>query len=245
MKPNIKAFILTFNEADIIAFTIKHYQQFCSEIFIYDNYSTDNTREICSKMGCKVGLFGEEGKLDDRAYLQVKNNCWKSHRDADYVIVCDADEVLDLDAFWNSKYPFNCTRKPEQIFRGVGFQIYSETLPIESWSEKRVGYADKMYDKALMFDPVFIKEINYGYGAHGAKPTFNHYDPDIIVQNVNLYHMRYVGGFERLVSRYELYKQRMCEFNKVNGLGHQYLKSVIDLAKEWEEVKIKSKDILC
>lgn len=230
-NPNIKAFILTFNEADIIAFTVKHYQQFCSEIYIYDNYSTDNTREICLKMGCKVSLFGEEGKLDDRAYLQVKNNCWKSHRDADYVIVCDADEVLD----------YKITAVKDTIIRGVGYDIYSERLPISSWDEKRIGYQNSMYNKALMFRPNEIRDINYGYGCHGAKPEMQ--SGYATVARFPLYHMRYVGGFERLVNRYELYKQRMCEFNKINGLGHQYLKSVADLAKEWEEVKVKSKEI--
>ncbi len=235
----IKVFIITFNEADIIAFTVKHYQQFCSEIHIYDNYSTDKTREIAVGLGCIVHTFGTEGVLDDRAYLEVKNNCWKDHRDSDYIIVCDADEVLDYKARDNRRY-FITPDKPT-IIQGVGYDIYSETLPINSWDEKRIGYENSMYNKAIMFRPDEVESINYGYGCHGAKPKMRRGPAE--VARCPLYHMRYVGGFERLANRYDTYKKRMCDFNKVNGLGHQYLKSIEDLAKEWEEIKIKSKEI--
>lgn len=53
----IEAHIIAWNENETIHLTIKHYQQFCSKIIIYDNYSTDNTRSICESMGCEVKLL--------------------------------------------------------------------------------------------------------------------------------------------------------------------------------------------
>jgi len=243
MSVKIKAFIIAFNESETIEFTIKHYQKYCNEVHIYDNHSTDNTREIAASMGCIIHTFGKKGVLDDRAYLEVKNNCWKSHTDTDYVIVCDADEILDLEDFYNCTGVFEANRKPEHIIRGIGYNIYSETLPLESWDEKRLGFRDTMYDKALMFDPSFITEINYGYGAHGARPNFNWNESDMVIESLNLYHMRYVGGFERLLNRYNVYHKRMCDFNIKNGLGVQYLKSESELAREWESVKVKCVEV--
>jgi glycosyltransferase involved in cell wall biosynthesis len=235
----IKAFILTFNEADIIAFTVKHYQQFCSEIHIYDNYSTDDTRDICTKMGCIVHMFGQEGVLDDREYLKVKNNCWKEHRDADLVVVCDADEIL-YDCYGLHPKNDSVFLKHITLVKCKGYNLYSDCPPIDSWEEIKLGYSEPLYDKVLMFNPRHITDINYGYGAHGARPVVNNNNPLISKGDYRLHHMRYVGGVDRMIARYNTYKTRMCEFNKLNGLGFQYLKSDNDIRNEWEEVKQKS-----
>lgn len=237
----IKAFILTFNESDIIRFTIKHYKQFCSEIHIYDNWSTDKTRQICTDMGCIMHTFGQEGVLDDREYLKVKNNCWKEHQDADFVIICDADEIL----YWHEQFlsPVGVSIfKQYHIFKSVGYNIYSEDLPIKSWNEMNQGYDDKMYNKVCMFSPKQVREINYGFGCHGCKPevyagtTFS--DKEVILR-----HMRYVGGVERMINRYDLYKSRMCEFNKINALGYQYFRTPELIKNDWELSKIKSQQL--
>lgn len=240
---SVKTFILTFNESDIIRFTIKHYQKFCSEIHIYDNYSTDDTCDVAAGLGCIIHKFGKEGVLDDRAYLEVKNNCWKAHKDADYVIVCDADEILyapGLMELSGSRF----MKEGHTMHRSIGYDLYSETLPINSWNEKTLGYKNTMYNKVLMFDPKVVQEINYGFGCHGANPELN---PNVTIKISNfqlrLHHMRYIGGLERLARRYEVYQKRMCDFNISNELGHQYLKSQKELEKDWEEVKTKAVEI--
>src|SRR5690606_28042527 len=88
----IHAYILTWNESDIIGLVIKHYQKFCDKITIMDNYSSDGTDKIAQSMGCEVRKFGTKF-FDDAENMKVKNECWKGS-DADWVIVCDADEVL-------------------------------------------------------------------------------------------------------------------------------------------------------
>ncbi len=239
----IKAFIITFNEADIIRFTIKHYQQFCSEIYIYDNYSTDDTVNICVEMGCVVQSFGTKGVLDDRAYLEVKNNCWKKHIEADYVIVCDADEIIydSYGAPINKESEF---LKNLHLIQCKGYNIYSEELPKKSWDECASGYEDANYNKVLMFDPALVQEINYGFGCHGAKPKLNNAASAIISKfDYRLHHMRYIGGADRMIQRYALYQDRMCEFNIINKLGYQYFSSEEELRHDWEQIKLKSKSL--
>ncbi len=244
----IKAFIIAFNEADIIGFTIKHYQKFCSEIHIYDNFSTDDTRKIASDMGCIVHTFGQEGVLDDREYLKVKNNCWKEHKDADLVIVCDADEILK-DDLGNTPNAIWALRQHGALFRCTGYDMYSETLPQTSWEEIECGYSNPLYNKAIVFYPSKIKEINYGYGCHGAKPILSntiypHANDKVNTYSYRLFHMRYIGGIDRLINRYDTYRKRMCGFNMMNNLGNQYFKTTKQLIAEWDVVKNKSEKIL-
>src|SRR5690349_7779371 len=192
----IKAFILTFNEADIIEFTINHYQKYCSEIHIYDNYSTDKTRDIATKLGGVVHLFGKEGLLDDREYLKVKNNCWKDHCDSDFVIVCDADELIEPVANMSIIEALYCG----ELFRCIGYNIYSEVLPHALYKLDLIGFRDPMFDKPSIFSPSHLREINYGYGCHGARPIAKTNNVRINTTNFNLYHYSYVGGVERKIN---------------------------------------------
>ncbi len=227
----IKAFIITFNEESTISLTINHYKKICSEIYIFDNYSTDNTKAICLALGCKVTLFGEEGVLDDRAYLEVKNNAWKNHRDADYVIVCDADELL-----YNIPSKLN-----KDIYVCRGYNMYSETVP-KSWDEVQNGYPQGDYDKTILFNPKKIKEIYYTFGAHKIDPKIYNDFFSVKVDNSStlLKHMRYIGGVKRMIDRYNLYSSRMSNFNRENELGFQYLMDVEEIKNNWEEAKQKS-----
>src|SRR6188768_2926967 len=90
---NIELHMIMWNEEKLLPLVLKYYKQFCSRIVCYDNYSTDRSVQIAESYGAEVRTFGIKGVLDDDAYLEVKNHCWKGST-ADYVIVCDADEVL-------------------------------------------------------------------------------------------------------------------------------------------------------
>jgi glycosyltransferase involved in cell wall biosynthesis len=218
----IKAFVIAYNESDIIRFTIRHYQKFCKEVHILDNYSTDNTRAIALEMGCYVHSFGVPGMLDDRCYLEVKNNVWKDHTDADYVIVCDADEVL-----------YHIERKPRlPLYKAVGYDMFSEVMPSHSWDEISMGFRSSMYDKIIMFSPKLVKEINYSFGCHSAAPVFSKRVSGIAVSPM-LRHMRYIGEVERLISRYQRFAERLSKFNRDHELGNHYLNDSEKIKKNW------------
>jgi len=209
----IEAFILAYNEAETIGLTIKHYQQFCERVVIFDNFSTDETRDIALSMGCDVRLFGVKGVLSDKEYLKVKNHCWKQSK-ADWVIVCDADEILwhpDL----TSVLLEDCT-----IMTTYGWNVYSEDVPRENWLEITTGVPDCNYSKLVCFNPKAIQEINYVYGCHLANPKGN-----IQYSNTEypLFHYKHIGGAKRVADRHALYAQRMSENNKRWKLGYQYL----------------------
>jgi glycosyltransferase involved in cell wall biosynthesis len=224
----VEAYILNWNEIDIIRLTIKHYQSFCSRIVIYDNYSDDGSDLVAQEMGCQVIKFGTPGELNDGDYIKVKNNCWKGSN-ADWVIVCDADEILIVDS---SALRF-ATEKKLTIIKTQGWNVYSNKYVKNDYSEITTGFEDNQYSKLVCFNPKEIKEINYVYGCHEANPIGK-----LVYQDygtVYLMHYRCIGGVERLINRHEQYKKRLSALNKRWNLGIHYLQSNDQKRADFEE----------
>lgn len=211
IKMKIEAHIICWNEAETIALTAKHYKSFCERVIFYDNFSDDNTRDIVRDHGCEAQVFGIAGELNDHEYLKVKNHCWKGS-DADWVIVCDADEILIPEfAYFKENAP--------TIIRTQGFSMFSNKLPVNDWREVSTGIQDDNYSKLICFNPKAIKEIGYVYGCHEAKPQG---EVRFSQHTAKLLHYKAVGGAERLADRHALYASRLSQINKRFKLGHQY-----------------------
>jgi glycosyltransferase involved in cell wall biosynthesis len=228
-----EAHIIAWNREDTIGFTIKHYSQFCSRVFIYDNHSSDKTREIAESLGAIVKLFGTPGVLNDQDYLDVKNNCWKRSI-ADWVIVVDDDEILyhpDIEGKLLSAMPVSTIFKPQ------GFNIHSDDFPRESFLEILTGEPNENYSKLCIFNPKQVTGINYRFGCHAARPVGNLvYDQAKLV----LLHYRNIGGVERLIMRHREYVKRFSEINKRYRLGHHYSESEESKRTEWKELSKRS-----
>lgn len=218
----MEAFLIAYNEAEIIALTIKHYQQFCSKVTVFDNFSDDDTREIALSLGAIVKPFGIKGVLSDKEYLKVKNGCWKNSRH-DWVVVCDADEILDV------KVPLP---QDATIMKTYGWNVYSNDTPRETYSEITTGYHDGNYSKSVCFRPDRLTEINYHYGCHNCTPKG---EVKYSTKVLTLFHYRNIGGYERLSKRHELYRSRLSAHNKELGLGIHYTFDEKQRKQEWYE----------
>ena len=224
----VEAYIIAWNEIETIQFTIQHYQKFCDRITIFDNYSTDGTPEKAIKMGCEVKSFGVRGVLDDTEYIKVKNNCWKGS-DADWVVVCDADEILVHDNM--CKFLSKAKASGATMINTLGFDVFSHDMPDRDFLEIQTGIYSKNYSKNIIFSPI-IQEINYVYGCHECKPK-----GDIIYhsERLPLFHYRNIGGPERLIKRHESYRERLSERNKRFKMGIHYQYDNETRVKEWTE----------
>lgn len=232
----VEAHIIAWNEAETIRFTIDHYLRFCERVIIYDNFSTDGTREISESLGAEVKTFGICGELNDKEYKRLKDNCWKGS-DADYVIVCDADEILyhpQLDYLLSIGKSSGKT-----IFKTQGFNIYSNYFPINDWLDIQTGIIDNSYSKLCIFSPR-LKEINYVYGCHEANPK-----GDLVWGDTQLWllHYRCVGGIERLIQRHNLYKPRLSQINLKWKMGSHYLQEDRQKREDFAE-RLKRSEIL-
>ena len=221
----IETFLISWNESDTIHLTIKHYLKF-GKVTLFDNFSNDGTPEIADKLGAYVQSFGRKGVLDDKEYLKIKNNCWKESK-ADYVIVCDSDEILQID----NKLIERELSKGVTIFKTWGWNIFSNKMPKKDWAEINTGFHDPNFSKQIIFSPK-LRGINYVYGCHVCNP-----EGDLKYSNtvLPLFHYRNVGGVDRLIQRHKSYRRRMSDLNKRLRLGYHYLTEEKKKRKEWHD----------
>ncbi len=91
------------NESEIIHETLDHMSSFCSEVFVYDDCSTDNTVEICeshpivSKVikGLEWDPVRARAEFENRqaVYLEAAKVCGPD----DWFVYMDADERIEFD----------------------------------------------------------------------------------------------------------------------------------------------------
>lgn len=219
----VEIFSIMKNEQSMLPFYLKHYQNKFSNciINVYDNGSTDNSIQICKDAGCNIGIFPvyTEELLQD-----WKNNIWKNS-DADWIIVCDVDELLDM-----SMNDLLSLEENVNVIKTQGYNMIDVTeddLPIE---ELTYGSPSEGYSKLVMFKNKSINEINYSGGAHTANPlpnpvfsekTFNllHYKrQNFSLKNLKKAHEDYQGKGILLEGTLENIFNNFCLLNAVKIL---------------------------
>lgn len=236
----IEAHILCYNELLIMPHTIRYYKQFCSKITVHDNYSTDGTPEYLQKHHPDVHIsqYYTHNKLNDLAYLKIKNNCWKNSQ-ADYVIIVDADEFLYHE---NMVSLLKKLINNKIILPGVhGYNMYSENIPDQDiciTKQIKKGVRANNFDKQCIFDPKQIIEINYLPGAHTCKPKLNNFvENNLFLPFFKLLHYKYINR-EYLLQKHAIYANRLSDANKLMGFGAEYkmginfINEVFDMAKK-------------
>ena len=62
--------------------------------FVWDNFSDDGSRQLIEACPNAVLMsYDSGGEYSERILQRLKNNCWKWST-ADWVIVCDVDELV-------------------------------------------------------------------------------------------------------------------------------------------------------
>ena len=186
----VKVFLVCYNESELLPHTVQHYKRMMPscEIVVNDNFSTDNSRELATSLGCAVVDYDSGNIIDDIKLRHLKNNCWKGS-DCDWVVVCDMDEWLCVDEqALEEQTSMGCS-----IIGTIGYDIVEDSkernisdINIQNCSK---GIRNKWLDKKICFSPKKIKEINYEVGAHGCSPVGN-------IKSDGLYllkHMNWLG----------------------------------------------------
>jgi hypothetical protein len=242
-KPIIHLYAISFNEGVLMPHFLKHYSDFCEKIHIYDNCSDDSTLEICrSFKNVNTIQFDTNNQIRDDIYLKIKNEAWKKSRGvADYVIICDIDELIYCNAivdFFKISYQDGIS-----IIKCEGYNMITDEIPILSENiiqKYPYGVRNYGYDKVLIFDPNKIEEINFDFGAHLCSPIgYIKYSASRIL----LLHYKYIS-LEYLQNRYKLFSSRLSSYNKKFRLGYHYSFSKFRIAKEYRGIKKESKNVL-
>ena len=239
----IHLYSICYNEQVMLPHFIDHYSSFCDKLFIYDNFSTDLSPDIC-KNNAKVEFLNFEtgGEIRDDVYLTIKNNVWKRSRgEADFVIVCDVDEFLyhnNLIEEINELIKNNVT-----LVKPQGYNMVSELLPTKENNiivDFKMGVRSESFDKVIIFNPNKIDEINYQAGSHKCFPVGSiKYSSTIF----KLLHYKYLN-LEYLLARYDMFATRLSKFNKINKLGIHYSFSKRKIKNEFNHLLSICKNIV-
>ena len=94
----LKIWVYTFcyNEELILPYVIEYWKPYATKVIVYDNGSTDKSVEILKKYDwIEVRKYDTNNTFDPEKIQQYKSVCYQeSIGQADYVMVCDIDEVL-------------------------------------------------------------------------------------------------------------------------------------------------------
>ena len=211
----IHAHILAYNEEKILPFILDYYSNLCEKIFIYDNMSTDNSDEIYSKYP-KVFVIKWDSKseINEINYVNIKSNGYKQvSRDADWVIVCDCDEILYHPRLLDKLqyYKDNGVTVPKVN----GHDMVSEFFPVydgEPITDK-IKTGSEVYPpfcKNIIFNPKL--DVQYGIGGHSFQCNNAVYSNS---PELKLLHYKFLS-VEYVEKIYKARAERLSDFNKEN-----------------------------
>lgn len=201
----ITIYTITYNEELLIQFMIDHYRtRFPGcRIVVYDNMSTDNTVKIALANDCEVIPYDTNGQLQDNRYIKIKNHCWKDAK-TDWVLVCDLDELLDI----NAKQLKTEEDAGTTIVKTKGYDMVTLEDKLDLAGMK-YGERDEGEDKSILFNKKFVEQINYDIGCHICSPIGKiTYSKKVY----KLFHYCYINC-KLTVEKYKLYTKRISPEN--------------------------------
>lgn len=227
----VHIFILCYNEELLLPHTLHHYRTHFpnAKITIYDNESTDRSREIAEKGGCRVVSWNSKNIQNEYIQQNLKNDVWKSESSFDEVqidsrpdwsgpgwkIVVDMDEWLEV----TEKDLAYETAEGNTILRvkGVNVMGQSQHPLLEDVSETQIHQWNRVVDwkpenKNLCFHSPSIQKMNYIRGAHACNP-----EGERIQYSKKIYYNKHMEnlGLPFFIRKFTLRKQR-------NAIMHQH-----------------------
>ncbi len=192
----IHVYSILFNEAFMLPYFLRHYETLADRIFVWDDESTDGTREILSAHP-KVTLLEtpEVHGIHEDYWIAA---LWPRYEQlsrgvADYVICVDADEFVYhpgglVHALEEEK------QRGTQLVHCAGYTMLADAPPATAgqiYDEIKLGLKDRWSAKWCVFSPEI--GLRFRHGRHG--------DPRLsgnVVRRANtgirILHYRYLGA---------------------------------------------------
>ena len=184
----------------------RHYDGLVDHYFIRDNQSTDGSLDIlrAHPRVTILPLFLEGDSMVEAAFAQVNQFWHPSRGQADWVAVCNVDELFwHIDLEW---YLRKCQKKGITFLRSRGYQMVGQNFaePGDNLVRMhRYGTRDKEYDKPAFFNPNAITDSGFGIARHSCKPKGHVVRAEL--DEILLLHYKYLGE--------EYVRERHAELN--------------------------------
>ena len=225
----VELYTVCWNEEVRLPYFLRHYRD-VDVIHLYDNDSTDRTVELAAADSrVRVHRLDTGGKYTEAAQMHVRNNAWRGSK-ADWVIVCDVDELL-----YYPDHRLLDSVGSATILHPYGYDMISAALPTTSgqlYEEVNRGVYSSGFDKLVAFRPSAV-EPNYSPGCHHAQPRGDvryFRSPQLL-----LLHFHYLSA-EWTWARHQAVGRRMSQENISYRWGVQYLWTKEKFAQEFQRL---------
>jgi hypothetical protein len=221
----ICVYTICWNEEQMLPYFLRHYEKFVDKIVVYDNGSSDATKEILARHPlCEVRDLTAQS-LNEDSLLWAKSESWisdvaEASGGIDWIIACDVDEFL----FHREprQYLKSCLQRGISLPSTRGFEMVSEDFPTSPSELTKIcqrGIPRPLYSKHVVFSPQKIDRINYGPGCHQASPT-----GDVVSDGQGEFALLHYGsiGRARMLQRRQLLRARNSAENLRRGFGSHY-----------------------
>lgn len=228
IKPKITIHQLCYNEIEILEFSYNFYKsRFPGAKFIlHDNQSTDGSKELALKLGYEVKTFNTNNQMDEMTQTNLRNSCWKND-DADWIIVCDMDELIDI----NEQDLINEEISNNTIIRTEGYHMIN-LKNNKGLNDMEYGFSDSEYDKCLIFKKSHISEMEWAVGSHSCKPKGSLIN--YTQKKYNLLHYKFISE-DYVINRYKNLFERQSEKNIKNNWCYNYKLKEDEIRKVYKE----------
>lgn len=241
----IDLYTVVWNEEEMLPFFFRHYDPFVDRYVIYDDGSTDRTRDIlAAHRRVEVRRFVH---TTPESYvlsaLTLHDNVWKESRGrADWVILTAVDEHLYHPAGLG-RYLRVAGCRGITAVPALAFQMVANAFPSSREClarTRRQGVPLDHYNKLSIFNPDAVRETRYAVGRHTAAPEGDLRYPKR--DRVLLFHYKYLG-IEYLLSRYALLRGGLGATDRQHQFGFQYDLPRDELEEEFSRLRAAALDV--
>lgn len=218
MLPRVWVFTVFHNEEAMLPYFLRHYGRFAEKIILWDDRSTDASRQIIARYPCAEARdLGWEGGFDDLYLVEFANQAYKEARGkADWCIWVDADEFVYHPDVLGELQRYQAEGATFLDFDG--FQMFGDAPPSgdgQIYAELYHGQPG-YYKAGSVFSPELL-EMNWSVGKHTCRPVgrlLAGKDCEFV-----LLHYRYLG-LDYLLKRNASTYSRMSARNTALQLGY-------------------------
>lgn len=190
----IDLYAVMYNEEKILPYFFRHYDQYVSRYFIFDDQSTDKTREILAAHPNVMIFDMEKHGCQDKYWTENIYPQYEiySRGHSDWVFCVDADEFIYHSRLLDDLERYK-KRSTVKILFCTGFMMISDTFPTtdgQIYDEIKMGLRDRWADKSVIFSPDI--HLRYKPGRHGLQ-DYPGEEVRKYKTSIRLLHYRFLG----------------------------------------------------
>jgi len=234
-KQRIELYCLCWNDARMLPFFFRHYDDLVDQYFVFDNGSTDGSLSLLGNHGrVEVTHFDVSGDSFVEEERRLGDTMWRNS-DADWVIITDLDEHIFHPNLLD--YLQRCTDEGVTAIQSIGFEMISDTFPSEAQrlvDLVTIGTRSPGCDRLCIFNPRAVTGTNFTVGRHEAEPVGRVVGPPF--PEVLLLHYKQLGMDYPIARSAEL-RTGLRSRDLAEKWGVHYTWSAAEIRHKWCEIR--------